>query len=115
MSSSGFHAAVLGALVTLMALSPAPVGAACFESGVGCTNSGIIPYPALRRLSCDALWTVRNAIYADNGYCFQTARGRAAFDNSSCAYTDVGMVPLNAYERENIGRVVRVERERGCR
>ncbi len=115
MASFSFHAAVLGTLVALAALSSAPAGAACFESGIGCTNSGLMPYPALRRLSCDALWTVRNTIYYENGYCFQTPRGRAAFDNSSCAYTDVGMVPLNAYERENVGRVVRIERERGCR
>ena len=113
MTSLGFRAAGLGILVALLA--PAPAGAACFESGVGCTNSAVIPYPALRRLSCDALWTVRNTIYYENGYCFQTERGQAAFDNSSCAYDDAGMVPLNTYERENVARVVQVERERGCR
>jgi hypothetical protein len=115
MTPLGFRAAGLGILMTFAALSPAPVSAACFESGVGCTNSELIPYPALRRLSCDALWTVRNTIYYENGYCFQTVRGQAAFDNSSCAYTDAGMVPLNTYERENVSRVVQVERERGCR
>lgn len=92
-----------------------PAAAACFESGVGCTNTGVMSYRALRGLSCDALWTVRNTIYYENGYCFKTARGQAVFDNSGCAYDDVGMVPLNTYERQNIARIVRVEKEKRCR
>ncbi len=103
------------AVVAMTTLAPGPAAAACFESGVGCTNDHVISNTALRRLSCDALWTVRNTIYYENGYCFKTARGRAVFDNSSCSYDDAGMVPLNTYERENISRVVKVERQMGCR
>lgn len=103
------------ALAALAGLGSGAAGAACFENGVGCTDSEIIPYRALRHLSCDALWTVRNTIYYENGYCFRSARGRQAFGNGDCAYDDAGMVPLNTYERENIARITRVERERGCR
>ncbi len=102
-------------LVGLMALAPAPASAACFENGVGCTNDHVIPYPTLRQLSCGALWTVRNTIFYENGYCFQTNRGRAAFDNSGCTYYNSGSVPLSRIERENVNRILSVERSRGCR
>lgn len=36
------------------------------------------PAPAAAQ-SCGDLWYRRNAIYAEAGYCFQTARARAAF------------------------------------
>jgi hypothetical protein len=45
----------------------------------------------------------------------QNRQGLATFDNSSCSYDDLGMVPLNAYERENVGLIVKIERQKGCR
>ena len=32
-----------------------------------------------RYMSCSELWYARNAIYAEKGYCFKTARARAVF------------------------------------
>ncbi len=96
------------------ALASSPAAAACFESGVGCTNSELLPYAALRQLSCDALWTVRNTIYYENGYCFKTARGKANFDNSACKYNSASLVPRNDFERQNVDRVVKVEKEKHC-
>ena len=106
---------IAAVVVALTTLAPGPTAAACFESGVGCTNDHLISSSMLRRLSCDALWTVRNTIYAENGYCFKTARGQAAFASGSCTYDDAAMVPLNNYERDNIARIVAVERQKGCR
>jgi hypothetical protein len=106
-----------GRLFAAAAISAAlagPAGAACFESGVGCTDSALMPYAVLRQLSCDALWTVRNTMYYENGYCFKTARAQASFDNSNCLYDSAAQVPLNDYETRNIDRVVRVEKEKGC-
>jgi hypothetical protein len=100
------------ALSVLFAMAQ-PAEAACFESGVGCTDSHYVPYWALRQLSCENLWWVRNTIYDENGYCFTTIRGQQAFDNSDC-YANNGTVQLNRYERENVGRIVRVEREKAC-
>ena len=91
-----------------------PASAACFESGIGCTESQLAPYWALKQLSCDALWTVRNTIYHENGYCFQTARGRANFDNTGCTYVTSGQVPLNAFESANVTRVQQVEKQKHC-
>ena len=95
-------------------LASGPATASCFESGVGCTDTDVAPYSALRQLSCDSLWTVRNSIYNDNGYCFKTARAKAVFDNSDCQYTNASLLPLNSVEQINIGRVVKVEKEKHC-
>ena len=92
----------------------APAEAACFESGVGCTDDHRIPPKVLNTLSCDALWTVRNAIYDENGYCFKSARAKAIFSNEGCHVTEASRVPLNEYERVNIARIVQAERQKGC-
>ena len=115
MTSIRISVGLAAAAVAFAVLAPGAASAACFENGVGCTNTHNISYSALRRLSCDALWTVRNTIYYENGYCFHTRRGQSVFDNSGCSYDDAGMVPLNNYERNNIARVTKVEREKGCR
>lgn len=105
-------AAALAAL--LAAAAAAPAMAACFESGVGCTDDHYISRKVLNALSCDALWTVRNTIYHENGYCFRTARARAVFSNENCHSDDTADVRLNSFERANITRVSEAERKKGC-
>jgi len=90
-----------------------PAMSACFEL-VGCTDSESFTDANLRRLSCDALWTVRNTIFYENGYCFQTAKGQAVFSNAGCKYTVSGQVPLNRFERNNVERIKAVEARKGC-
>jgi len=104
----------LPAAFACLVLAAAPARSACFESGVGCTDTGLMPYEALRELSCDSLWSVRNMIYDERGYCFKTERAQEAFDNSGCLYDSAALVPLNDFERQNIRRVVTVEREKDC-
>jgi hypothetical protein len=106
----------LSATVLALGLASAasPAFAACFESGIGCTDTDVAPYSALRKLSCDTLWTVRNTIFHEHGYCFQTAKALAVFDNTGCRYTSAAEVPLNAVGRTNVSRVTRVEREKHC-
>jgi len=87
--------------------------AACFESGIGCTNAWLIPYAALQQLSCDSLWTVRNTIYDENGACFVTAKAKAVFDNTGCMYT-TGNTPLTSIERQNVSRIGQVEKAKHC-
>jgi hypothetical protein len=99
------------ALALLASMEPA--SAACFEI-VGCTNTQYMSKSALAELSCDALWTVRNTIYYENGYCFQTARGQQNFSNDTCLYSYAGDVPLNTFEVGNIERVRSVEKAKGC-
>ena len=61
--------------------------------------------------SCDDLWYERNAIYNDNGYCFNTAAGRRAFDNSDC-YTD--NPDFTRAEQRRINEIKNMEYEYGC-
>ena len=90
-----------------------PVAAACFED-VGCTNDHVMPYPALQGLSCDSLWTVRNTIFHENGFCFRTDRALAVFSNDGCSSHVSGDLPLNHFEQSNVTRVIKVERQKGC-
>lgn len=94
-------------------LGTTPAFSACFEL-IGCTDSDYFSEAQLRRLSCDALWTVRNTIFYENGYCFQTAKGQAVFSNAGCVYTVSGKVPLNKVERSNVERIKSVEARKGC-
>lgn len=112
-AAAGIGAAAVtgGGFVSLAVTTPA--AAACFEV-VGCTNDQVMQVELLRTLSCDALWTVRNFMYDEQGYCFQTAKAQAVFSNEGCFITNGALVPFNAYERTNIDRIVAVEREKGC-
>ncbi len=104
---------VAAAMASGLFLAATPAMSACFEV-VGCTDSEYMSEASLRRLSCDALWTVRNTIFYENGYCFQTAKGQAVFSNAGCKYTVSGSVPLNKYERANVEAVKKVEARKSC-
>jgi YARHG domain len=104
---------VAAVLASGMLLAASPAFAACFEL-IGCTDSQNFSTARLKRLSCDALWTVRNTIFDENGYCFQTAKGKAVFSNAGCLYTNSGSVPLNAYESANVELIRAVEKQKGC-
>jgi len=107
--------AAVGAAVSMFFVFGASSGnAACFESGVDCTDDHYIPAAVLQSLSCDALWTVRNMIFDENGYCFQTAKAKAVFSNDGCLYTSMAGMPLNSYETANIATIRQVEKQKGC-
>ncbi len=108
--------AVLTAGIILAAMAAGgPARAACFESGIGCTDDHYISRSRLKALSCDTLWTVRNTIYDERGYCFRTARAKDVFSNDDCTVTNASQLAFNAYERANIDRIVAVEKQKGCR
>ena len=102
------------AFTTIVMLGSQPVNAACFEGGIDCTDDHNIPAWLLEQLSCDALWTVRNTIFDENGYCFQTAKAKAIYSNDGCQYTNMTSMPLNTYENANIMTVRSVEQQKGC-
>ena len=96
-----------------MLASTGAATANCYEI-IGCDDSDYFRPADLRQLSCQSLWEVRNLIYQQNGYCFQTDRAKRAFGNAGCWITDQSEVRLNAYERENVGRIVAAENAKGC-
>jgi hypothetical protein len=106
-------AMVFLAATATLAAAPHEARAGCYED-VGCTHNQRMSERALRRLNCGNLWFLRNSIYADNGYCFKTDQAISAFGNDGCRYRDQGLVPLNAYERYNVGLIRKVERRKGC-
>jgi hypothetical protein len=61
-------------------------------------------------MSCGELWYARNAIYARNGYCFETPRGRATF-GPGC-FPPYGQ--LRGYDRSRVNELQSWERQRGC-
>ncbi len=61
-------------------------------------------------MSCNELWHARNAIYARNGYCFNTARARAVF-GPGC-FPPFGA--LSGGERDRVNELQYWERQKGC-
>lgn len=61
-------------------------------------------------MSCDQLWFARNQIYADAGYCFDTARGRATF-GPGC-FAPFGK--LDRAQKAQVDYYRQWERRRGC-
>ncbi len=106
-----YKRSAFSALFTLLLATPALAN--CYE-GIGCTNSDYFAREELKQMSCQILWEVRNQIYHENGYCFQSGRGQAMFSNENCSVYDAGSVKLNAYERANVGAIKKVERAKGC-
>ena len=101
------------ALALSMLAATGPAMANCYET-IGCDDSDYFSRSDLRQFSCQALWEVRNAIYDQNGFCFQTERAARFFGNAGCWVDDQGQVRLNAYERENVATIRSVERSKGC-
>lgn len=100
--TSRFGAAALGALFALAAV-PAGVSVLGFTAGLAT--------PAAAQDRCADLWYARNEIYARNGYCFKTARGRAAF-GAGC-FPPYGR--LSGAEKRQVGAIEREEYALGCR
>jgi YARHG domain len=63
-----------------------------------------------RRMSCSELWYERNSIYAEKGYCFETARARNAFPDS--CFAPWGR--LSRAERRQVEDIQYWERRKGC-
>jgi hypothetical protein len=106
--------AVLGATLFAGIALAQPANAACFESGIECTHDHYITTTVLEPLSCDSLWTVRNMIFDEKGYCFKTAKAQSVFSNDGCSYTTMASLPLNQYESANIQTVRAVEKQKAC-
>ncbi len=79
----------------------------CFAVLIGVT-------PALADFPCDELWSERNAVYKDAGYCFKTERAIRAFGNSGCRYDDIRDVPLSARDRAKVKDILADEARNRC-
>jgi len=80
-------------------------------AAISCAGTSQAVAQSYRHMSCDELWYARNAIYADNGYCFETRRARRAFGRS--CFPPYG--ELSGPDRREVAAIQRWERRKGCR
>ncbi|MCP4185463.1 MAG: YARHG domain-containing protein [Hyphomicrobiales bacterium] len=67
--------------------------------------------PIYAPMGCSALWYARNAIFARNGHCFKTNRGRAQF-GAGC-FPPYGK--LGSTDQREVNQILRWEGRKGCR
>jgi hypothetical protein len=85
----------------------------CYEN-IGCPHKDPISEEQIEDFSCENLWLVRNTIFHQRGYCFQTPRGRANFDNSHCLADSVSELDLSPTEMHNVSVIREMERHKNC-
>ncbi len=68
----------------------------------------------LQDWSCEDLWDLRSNILYTEGYCFETERGKQAFDNTGCTSKSLSAVPLNEHQRANVDLVSKLEKQKAC-
>ena len=84
--------------------------AAVAALGIVVEAGGIAAAQNYAGMSCNQLWYARNAIYAENGYCFKTARARAVF-GPGC-FPPYGK--LSNWEQQQVAEIQYWERVKGC-
>ncbi|SDO45277.1 YARHG domain-containing protein [Filomicrobium insigne] len=73
--------------------------------------SALLNTPASASEVCDSLWRARNAIFAENGHCFETPKAQAIFGKA--CFPPFGQ--LNAADRDAVQTIRNLEAARGCR
>ena len=100
------------AIAIVSGTSARPASAGCHL--VDCVEDTYVSPAELRRSSCETLWTLRNSIYKDAGYCFQTDRARSVFGNQGCKFEAMESVSLNDYQRHNVRVLKAAEERKSC-
>lgn len=62
-------------------------------------------------MDCGELWYARNSIYAQQGYCFKTAKARAVFGKA--CFPPYG--ELTAWQQKQVNLIIASERAQGCK
>ena len=63
---------------------------------------------------CNELWSMRNQVYKDGGYCFKTTKAISHFGNAGCQYNSLSEVPLSENQRIVLRDIKRSERRQHC-
>lgn len=108
----------VAAVVALAASLASPVLADCYDI-LGCTDKDAFSahysyLVAADGPTCDFLYTMRNLIYSQQGYCFKTARAIQEIGNSGCRFQHMADVPLSRIERNNVATIQRAETAKRC-
>ncbi|MEO1199185.1 MAG: YARHG domain-containing protein [Pseudomonadota bacterium] len=104
------------ALALAVAFMPASPARAYCIGGMGCSDTASFVRADLLNFSCQSLWEMRNQIFKENGYCFQTDRARNFFGNGGCWTSNQAEARsnMNRFERGNVDEIVGVERALSC-
>ncbi len=87
--------------------------AACVND-VFCSDQYVLSKKLLSYLSCGELWTTRNSIFDEHGYCFQRRSEAEKFDNTDCMEDTFSELELNENERQNVAVILEVEQAKFC-
>lgn len=68
----------------------------------------------LQGWSCENLWDLRSNILYTEGYCFQSERGKAAFDNVGCHAKTLSALDLNEHQSANVKLIEQLEKAQNC-
>ncbi|GAB5468107.1 MAG: hypothetical protein Kilf2KO_11370 [Rhodospirillales bacterium] len=79
-----------------------------------CAGDEAFTAEQLEPWTCDELWNLRNNILYTEGYCFESARAKAAFDDVGCSAHSLAAVPLNRFQRENVDLISKLEAQKAC-
>ncbi len=79
-----------------------------------CAGQETFTAEQLQGWSCENLWDLRSNILYTEGYCFQSERGKAAFDNTGCSAESLSAVQLNKHQRANVNLVQQLEQQSSC-
>jgi hypothetical protein len=110
MRKSTFRAAAFFALVVYGGAAAAD----CYDV-FGCTDRNQFRLSDLMSgPNCEFLYVMRNRIYAQHGYCFQTPRAIATFGDAGCVSGDANALGLSAIELGNATTILQAEQAKGC-
>lgn len=79
-----------------------------------CAGQETFAADQLQGWSCENLWDLRSNILYTEGYCFQSERGKAAFDNVGCSAKTLSAVDLNEHQRANVKLIQELEQAQSC-
>jgi hypothetical protein len=101
-------------LALTVSAASAPASAECYDV-FGCTDQNFFNVQdLLSGPNCDFLYTMRNQIYKEHGYCFHTAHAISVFGNAGCVTGDANRLGLNRYELANAATILKAENMKGC-
>ena len=108
---------VAAGAVTLAAGATAAI-ADCYDI-LGCDNKNLFSNNYSYLVSptgpnCDFLYTLRNRIYQEHGYCFKTPRAIQELGNQDCRVAEQAAIQLSPIEQANIATLQRAEAAKGC-
>ena len=106
----------LGTTVVALAgwLAAGPAAADCYDV-FGCTDRNLFRVADLMDgPTCEFLWTMRNTIFKQHGYCFATQRAIATFGNEGCQTSNMSAIRMSRIERANVATIQNAERLKRC-